>query len=78
MLRHLVDGDTASNNFSWQWVASTFSRKPYIFNLEEHAEILWRAINTDDRHNMPLAAGYDVLTRGCSLIWSRCDVDLVA
>ena len=28
------DGDEASNNFSWQWVASTFSNKPYIFNLE--------------------------------------------
>jgi deoxyribodipyrimidine photo-lyase len=31
-LRHLLDGDPASNNLSWQWVASTFSHKPYIFN----------------------------------------------
>ena len=31
-LRHLVDGDPASNNLSWQWVASTFSHKPYIFD----------------------------------------------
>lgn len=33
-LRHLVDGDPASNNLSWQWVASTFSSKPYFFNRE--------------------------------------------
>lgn len=33
-LSHLTDGDTASNNLSWQWVASTFSAKPYIFNRE--------------------------------------------
>jgi deoxyribodipyrimidine photo-lyase len=31
-LRHLLDGDPASNNLSWQWVASAFSVKPYIFN----------------------------------------------
>jgi deoxyribodipyrimidine photo-lyase len=33
-LQHLLDGDPASNNLSWQWVASTFSHKPYIFNRE--------------------------------------------
>ncbi len=33
-LSHLLDGDPASNNLSWQWVASTFSQKPYIFNRE--------------------------------------------
>jgi deoxyribodipyrimidine photo-lyase len=31
-LQHLLDGDPASNNLSWQWVASTFSHKPYVFN----------------------------------------------
>ncbi len=31
-LRHLLDGDAASNNLSWQWVASSFSSKPYLFN----------------------------------------------
>ncbi|MEI6431741.1 MAG: FAD-binding domain-containing protein [bacterium] len=30
--RFLLDGDPASNNLSWQWVASTFSHKPYFFN----------------------------------------------
>ncbi len=33
-LTHLLDGDPASNNLSWQWVAGTFSHKPYIFNRE--------------------------------------------
>lgn len=33
-LVHLLDGDPASNNLSWQWVASTFSHKPYYFNRE--------------------------------------------
>lgn len=31
-LQHLLDGDPASNNLSWQWVASSFSSKPYVFN----------------------------------------------
>lgn len=33
-LAHLLDADVASNNLSWQWVASTFGQKPYIFNRE--------------------------------------------
>ena len=31
---HLLDGDLASNHLSWQWVAATFSSKPYLFNAE--------------------------------------------
>ena len=31
---HLLDGDLASNHLSWQWIASTFSNKPYYFNKE--------------------------------------------
>lgn len=33
-LSHLVDGDPASNHLSWQWVAGTFSAKPYLFNRD--------------------------------------------
>jgi deoxyribodipyrimidine photo-lyase len=33
-LSHLLDGDPASNHLSWQWIAGTFSRKPYIFNRD--------------------------------------------
>ena len=36
--RHLLDGDPASNALSWQWVASTFSHRPYIFNRENVQE----------------------------------------
>ncbi|MEN9852088.1 MAG: hypothetical protein RI996_31 [Candidatus Parcubacteria bacterium] len=34
MYYHLLDGDRASNSLSWQWVAGTFSSKPYIANQE--------------------------------------------
>ena len=33
-LRHLLDGDPASNHLSWQWVAGTFAARPYLFNRE--------------------------------------------
>ena len=33
-LEHLLDGDPASNHLSWQWVASSFSHKPYFFNRD--------------------------------------------
>ncbi|MFN9684924.1 MAG: FAD-binding domain-containing protein, partial [Cyanobacteriota bacterium] len=32
VLTQLLDGAPASNNLSWQWVASSFSHKPYFFN----------------------------------------------
>ncbi len=34
---HLLDGDLASNHLSWQWIAATFSQKPYLFNAENVA-----------------------------------------
>lgn len=34
----LLDGDYASNHLSWQWVASTFSSKPYFFNQDNLAK----------------------------------------
>lgn len=34
MYAHLLDGDLASNHLSWQWVAGTFSTKPYVFNAD--------------------------------------------
>lgn len=34
MYYHLLDGDIASNNCSWQWVAATFSNKKYYCNQE--------------------------------------------
>lgn len=38
MYGHLLDGDLASNHLSWQWVAGTFSHKPYVFNAENVAK----------------------------------------
>jgi deoxyribodipyrimidine photo-lyase len=34
MYYHLLDGDLASNNCSWQWVAAVFSSKKYYCNQE--------------------------------------------
>lgn len=34
---HLRDGDLAANHLSWQWVAATFSSKPYLFNADNVA-----------------------------------------
>ncbi len=45
MYAHLLDGDLASNHLSWQWVAATFSAKPYLFNAEnvaKHAPASWQ------------------------------------
>ena len=44
MYGHLLDGDLASNHLSWQWIAATFSSKPYLFNAENvarHASVAW-------------------------------------
>ena len=35
---HLLDGDLPSNHLSWQWVASSFSSKPYLFNAKNVAK----------------------------------------
>lgn len=34
MYGHLLDGDLASNTLSWQWVAGTWTGKPYLFNAD--------------------------------------------
>jgi deoxyribodipyrimidine photo-lyase len=50
---HLLDGDLPSNHLSWQWVAATFSSKPYLFNAgnvtkyaPEHAWKAWASSKT--------------------------------
>lgn len=57
-LTHLLDGDPASNNLSWQWVASTFSHKPYIFNLGNVRKYAHSGIDTSTENNRPLAGSY--------------------
>jgi deoxyribodipyrimidine photo-lyase len=62
-LEHLLDGDPASNNLSWQWVASTFSHKPYFFNrgnLERYTKSTYcrQCAKADD---CPFDASYEEL-----------------
>jgi deoxyribodipyrimidine photo-lyase len=60
-LEHLLDGDVASNNLSWQWVASTFSHKPYIFNLENVDKYFGSKVDTRPHYNKVLDASYEAL-----------------
>ncbi|WP_026941715.1 FAD-binding domain-containing protein [Hellea balneolensis] len=60
-LTHLLDGDPASNNLSWQWVASTFSHKPYFFNLDNVAKYSGADINTKFNANKDIAGSYEAL-----------------
>ncbi|MEM1282724.1 MAG: FAD-binding domain-containing protein [Chlamydiota bacterium] len=60
-LCHLIDGDPASNNFSWQWVASTFSGKPYFFNLENVRKYAGHTVDTSISKNKCLHGSYQEL-----------------
>jgi deoxyribodipyrimidine photo-lyase len=60
-LSHLLDGDPASNNLSWQWVASTFSKKPYYFNLENLQRFAGDELDVSYHRNKPLAGSYEDL-----------------
>lgn len=60
-LTHLLDGDPAANNLSWQWVASTFSHKPYYFNLENLQRFAGSDVDTSYNRNKPLAGSYEDL-----------------
>ena len=62
-LHHLLDGDPASNNLSWQWVASTFSQKPYTFNLDNVAKYFGGQVDTSPAANAALDASYETLAR---------------
>jgi deoxyribodipyrimidine photo-lyase len=62
-LHHLLDGDLASNNFSWQWVASTFSNKPYIFNLENVNKFFYGELDLSPQNNREIDASYAELTK---------------
>ena len=61
-MTHLLDADLASNNLSWQWVASTFSHKPYIFNLDNVRKYCSDTVNCDPMDNPELDGSYEQLT----------------
>lgn len=59
MYTHLLDGDLASNTLSWQWVAGTWTGKPYLFNndnVARHAPALAKAGTVIDRSREALDA----------------------
>ena len=58
-LEHLLDGDAASNNLSFQWVASTFANKPYFFNLDNLQKFAAMHAPCDYRDNKCFAGTYD-------------------
>ncbi len=64
-LEHLVDGDPASNNLSWQWIASTFASKAYIFNRENleryTAGAYCRTCPHAQAHTCPFERDYEAL-----------------
>jgi deoxyribodipyrimidine photo-lyase len=64
-LEHLIDGDPSSNNLSWQWVASTFANKAYIFNRENleryTAGTYCRTCPHANAHTCPFERDYDAL-----------------
>ncbi len=60
-MQHLVDGDLASSNLSWQWVASTYSNRPYIFNLENVNKYFGDLIDTSGEANRDLNMDYSSL-----------------
>lgn len=64
MLKYLLDGNIASNNYSWQWVASTGSSKPYIFNLDNVRKFVPdENYDLSTENNGPIAASYEVLNK---------------
>ena len=59
---HLLDGDMASNHLSWQWIASTFSSKPYYFNKESLARYTGERHCADCQAKCPFDDTYEVLS----------------
>lgn len=63
-LEHLLDGDPASNNLSWQWVASTFSHKPYYYNIENVQKYTGKYIGAaEDFGHEDFVGSYDMIAR---------------
>jgi deoxyribodipyrimidine photo-lyase len=59
---HLIDADDASNHLSWQWVASTLSNKPYLFNLENLQKYAHGVCDTSAEANPELVGTYEALS----------------
>ncbi|CAN1496679.1 Cryptochrome/DNA photolyase, FAD-binding domain containing protein [Methylophilaceae bacterium] len=62
MQRLLLDGDQASNNLSWQWVASTFGSKPYFFNKENLSKYSANQFCQNCQAACPFDGSYEALS----------------
>jgi deoxyribodipyrimidine photo-lyase len=60
---YLLDGDIASNALSWQWVASTFSSKPYFMNQQNIQKYSSDAYCSSCRAVCPFRKSYPNLER---------------
>ncbi len=70
---HLLDGDIASNALSWQWVASTFSHKPYFMNKDNISKFSSNQWCAGCRAKCPFDKTYQTLERelfGADYGWS--------
>jgi deoxyribodipyrimidine photo-lyase len=72
MYYHLLDGDIASNNCSWQWVAAAFASKKYYFdqkNVNKYCSTTQRNTFVDKSYeaivDMPMP---DILTATSNLL----------
>lgn len=59
--QQLLDGDLASNHLSWQWIASSFSHKPYYFNKENIIKFGGQRWCQQCRVRCPFDASYEEL-----------------
>jgi deoxyribodipyrimidine photo-lyase len=63
---HLLDHDPASNGLSWQWIDSTFSNRPYVYdraNVERWAPGLCERCPAGRAGACPFEASYAELAR---------------
>jgi deoxyribodipyrimidine photo-lyase len=65
MFTHLVDADIASHYCSWQWVASTGSSKPYLFNLENISKYAYEGLPIQPQDNPELVGSYEDIANRC-------------
>jgi deoxyribodipyrimidine photo-lyase len=63
MYGHLLDGDLASNTLSWQWVAGSWTGKPYLFNADNVAKYAPRGWPGARNGGTAIDRRYDVLER---------------
>ncbi len=67
MYGYLLDGDWASNTLSWQWIAGTWTGKPYLFNAENVANFAPEYVNAGTAIDQSYEALDQVARSGAAL-----------